>query len=215
MPRPAAHDRDAAVARALDLFWSRGFHAASLKDIEAALDMRPGSIYAAFDSKQGLYEAAIDAYARAEADLFHQAMQAAPGAIDGLIAYVRGIAGPNRPIRGCFVVRSLLESAGTNAAIRARAETVLQAVETRLAQALERARAAGEIAADADPARLARRLQGDIISARLQAERADGAARLAERLEDITAWLETLRRQGTPAPARRDGRPPPGPRAGA
>ena len=63
MARPAIHDRDEALARALRLFWAQGFHATSLKDIEKALDMRPGSIYAAFGSKEGLYRAALARYA--------------------------------------------------------------------------------------------------------------------------------------------------------
>ena len=51
MPRNARHDPDTTVRRAAHLFWERGYHACSLKQLETALDMRPGSIYAAFGSK--------------------------------------------------------------------------------------------------------------------------------------------------------------------
>ncbi|MGU0800458.1 helix-turn-helix domain-containing protein, partial [Pseudomonas aeruginosa] len=51
MPRPARHDRQQALDRAVDLFWERGYHATSMKHIEQALDMRPGSLYATFGSK--------------------------------------------------------------------------------------------------------------------------------------------------------------------
>ena len=44
MSRTALYNRQDALERALQLFWQKGFHATSLKDIEEALDMRPGSI---------------------------------------------------------------------------------------------------------------------------------------------------------------------------
>ena len=50
MARAAPYDRDATLDAAMSLFWERGYHATSLKDLEAALSMKPGSIYAAFKS---------------------------------------------------------------------------------------------------------------------------------------------------------------------
>ena len=57
-----AYDRDVALNAALDLFWSKGFHATSIKDLETALGMRSGSIYAAFKSKENLYALALERY---------------------------------------------------------------------------------------------------------------------------------------------------------
>ena len=62
MPRKAAFDRHAALERAMTLFWTRGYAGTSLKDVEAALDMRPGSIYAAFGSKENLFRSALTLY---------------------------------------------------------------------------------------------------------------------------------------------------------
>lgn len=55
MTRAAPYDRETALDAAMALFWDKGFHATSLKDLEAALAMKPGSIYAAFVSKENLY----------------------------------------------------------------------------------------------------------------------------------------------------------------
>ena len=65
MGRTATYDRDAVLKAAMELFWARGYHTTSLKDLERALDMRPGSIYAAFGSKEALFRAALDRYATA------------------------------------------------------------------------------------------------------------------------------------------------------
>jgi AcrR family transcriptional regulator len=61
-PNARPYDRDAALDAALRLFWAKGYHATSLKDLEAALTMKPGSIYAAFQSKEALFLAALERY---------------------------------------------------------------------------------------------------------------------------------------------------------
>jgi AcrR family transcriptional regulator len=57
------YDRDEVIDKATTLFWQRGFHAAGMRDIQEALDMRPGSIYARFKSKEGLFKQVIEKYA--------------------------------------------------------------------------------------------------------------------------------------------------------
>ena len=63
MPRKANYDRDALIERARDLFWKRGWAGTSLKDLEAELQMKPGSFYAAFGSKEALFSLALEKYA--------------------------------------------------------------------------------------------------------------------------------------------------------
>ena len=63
MPRKPNFDRDELIERARDLFWERGWAGTSLKDLEAALQMKPGSFYAAFGSKERLYSLALEKYA--------------------------------------------------------------------------------------------------------------------------------------------------------
>ena len=64
MARNARYDRQIALDKAMNLFWERGYAGASMKQIEQALDMRPGSIYATFGSKDGLFSEALAAYAQ-------------------------------------------------------------------------------------------------------------------------------------------------------
>ena len=62
MARTPQFDRDIALNNAMLLFWKQGYHATSMKDIEYALDMRPGSIYAAFGNKESLFNEALRTY---------------------------------------------------------------------------------------------------------------------------------------------------------
>jgi len=50
------------IEKATNLFWQKGFQAAGMRDIQQALDMRPGSIYARFKSKEGLFQLVIEHY---------------------------------------------------------------------------------------------------------------------------------------------------------
>ncbi|MEC4506357.1 TetR/AcrR family transcriptional regulator [Klebsiella pneumoniae] len=68
MARPTLHDKSETLGRAIHVFWRKGFSNTSIKDLEMALDMRPGSIYASFDSKAGLFTQALSVYATHQAD---------------------------------------------------------------------------------------------------------------------------------------------------
>ena len=63
MPRKPNYDRNDLIERARDLFWKRGWAGTSLKDLEATLQMKPGSFYAAFGSKEALFAFAMEKYA--------------------------------------------------------------------------------------------------------------------------------------------------------
>jgi AcrR family transcriptional regulator len=64
--RPREFDRDAALEAAMYLFWRKGFEAASMHDLCDAMGVRSPSLYAAFESKEALYLAAIEHYVRTQ-----------------------------------------------------------------------------------------------------------------------------------------------------
>ncbi|WP_284219008.1 TetR/AcrR family transcriptional regulator [Agaribacter marinus] len=51
-----------AIEKATQLFWQKGFQASGMRDIQHALDMRPGSIYARFKSKDVLFQTVVEQY---------------------------------------------------------------------------------------------------------------------------------------------------------
>ena len=55
-------ERESVVRLASHLFWQKGFHATSTRDLQEAINMRPGSIYSAFGSKEGLYNESLKDY---------------------------------------------------------------------------------------------------------------------------------------------------------
>ncbi len=62
MPRPRTHDPEAALHRAMQLFWSQGFRRTSVQDLVDGTRVQRYGIYQAFGSKDDLFLAALDRY---------------------------------------------------------------------------------------------------------------------------------------------------------
>ena len=62
--RPLSFDRDRALDAAMHVFWERGYEAASISDLTAAMGITPPSLYTAFGDKEHLFYEAIEAYLR-------------------------------------------------------------------------------------------------------------------------------------------------------
>lgn len=62
MGRKRGFDRQAVVIAARQLFWERGYEGAALPDLERVTGLNRSSIYNAFGSKRGLFDAAVDSY---------------------------------------------------------------------------------------------------------------------------------------------------------
>ncbi|MBO9496658.1 TetR/AcrR family transcriptional regulator [Thalassotalea sp. G20_0] len=62
MGRSSSFNRQQVLSDALELFWSRGFYACSLKQLEEVTDMHPGSLYYHFQNKEQLFLCALDHY---------------------------------------------------------------------------------------------------------------------------------------------------------
>jgi len=62
MGRHQTFDTAEAVRAARAVFWERGYEATALPDLERATGLSRSSIYHAFTSKRGLFDAAVDSY---------------------------------------------------------------------------------------------------------------------------------------------------------
>src|SRR3984885_16294942 len=154
MARVREFDTDEAVARAMDLFWERGYEATSLQDLSRALGLGRGSMYAAFGSKEGIYQAALERYRQVLAGPMLRAL--AEGA--DIRATLRGLFGglvddavSDERRRGCMVVNAATERVPRDSATSRTVREVLQGNADALTEALIAARERGELAADLDP----------------------------------------------------------------
>lgn len=102
VPRPREFDLDAALDDAVRLFWTKGYAATSVRDLCDAMGLKPGSFYAAFESKEGCFLRALERY------LATQGLAREPSR-EAVRAWFRAITDPERSPRGCLLVVSLGE----------------------------------------------------------------------------------------------------------
>ncbi|QHQ35744.1 TetR/AcrR family transcriptional regulator [Algicella marina] len=199
MSRNRRYDREEALDAAMELFWRRGYHATSLKDLEEALNMRPGSIYAAFESKEALFLAALERYAQSMGEEFARELAAAASPLVLLQDHVRKVApregGADRP-RACMLVKTLLEATADDESLAVSAGRHLDAVEAQYTRAFSAAAAAGELPKDADTRRLARRLQANMFGLKTFCHRSEDKAAVRDLAEDIAAEIAALANTG-------------------
>ncbi|MEP1215581.1 MAG: TetR family transcriptional regulator [Marinobacter sp.] len=198
MARNARYDRQVALEKAMNLFWERGYSGASMKQIEQALDMRPGSIYATFGNKDGLFGEALTAYAQQGGAELREHLAGHSSMLDGLQSYLRLVGRQSSkeevpPSRACMIVKTLLEASNTNAAIAEQANAILNTIEQALTDLLEQARIQGELMPDTNCGRLARFLQAQLIGLRSFAQRDVSPEQIAELADDMAATLDQFR----------------------
>ena len=190
MARPAKFDKDDLIDRARDLFWQRGWAGTSIKDLQAALGLNPGSIYGTFGSKEALFELAMDRYVAGGASQL-AALHTEHGPRGALARYPSlVIAAEGVPARACMLAKTVLELQPQDHPLATRANALLQRMGVRFADLFTEAQAAGDIDAEHDTQRLARRYQSDLLGLRVSAER-DGVDAM-EIAEEIAAGLRRL-----------------------
>lgn len=79
--RPRSFDRDQALARAMELFWAKGYADTSLADLTRAMGINSPSLYAAFGGKEALFREAVRLYGETEGAALWRPIEA-----DGLTA---------------------------------------------------------------------------------------------------------------------------------
>ncbi|MFY7066930.1 TetR/AcrR family transcriptional regulator [Nocardiopsis changdeensis] len=177
MARTREFDTEAAVGRAMELFWTRGYEATSVRDLTRHLGIGQGSLYAAFGGKDGLYRAALEHYrATLAADALRALEEGADArtAIRALLTERIRIA-VDRGGQGCLAVNAACERLPQDAATRRTVRDMQDASREALAEVLRAARGRGEIAERHDPhtvaAFLVTFLNGLLVSSKITPDR--------------------------------------------
>jgi AcrR family transcriptional regulator len=176
--RPREFDADAALDKALHVFWQHGYEGASLADLTEAMGINRPSLYAAFGNKEDLFRRALDRYAqRGPASVLYRALEepTARAVVEHLLKGVAiSLTDPDNP-RGCLAVQGALTCGEASDSIkqelcRRRAEG-----EQVLRERLDRAKVDGDLSADADAVALARFVS--TVTQGMSVQAAGGASR--------------------------------------
>lgn len=196
MARAAPYDRETALESALTLFWDKGFHATSLKDLEKTLMMKPGSIYAAFSSKENLYLLALERYFNASRARLQDQVKNANSPLAALADYLRSfarLAPDDRARQACMLTKTLVDTRSTEPSIAVATQRYLSEIQDEFAAVFRMSQSCAELSDQLDANRLARRFQANVTALRLALHQGMEPAAFAELAEDMAREIEDMR----------------------
>jgi len=158
MSRHAEYDRSAVIAQATAVFWDRGYGKTSVGDLVDATGLQPGSLYAAFGNKKGLFLEVLDQYNRSFITRVRQLRAeegASIGKINGLLRQMVDEAAAGHADRGCLNVNALLEMSRHDAEIANRLHGYNAELRKAVAWIVKDAQAEGDVPADRNANELA------------------------------------------------------------
>ena len=175
--RPRSFDADQALDRALQVFWRRGYEGTSLSDLTAAMGINRPSLYAAFGDKESLFRKALDRYGEGHASYVKEALEqpTARRVAESLLREAAVLLTDPRNPPGCLNVQGALACGGDAEPVRRELALRRVAGQKALGVRLKRAKAEGDLPADANPAELARYVATVLHGMSVQA--ASGATR--------------------------------------
>jgi AcrR family transcriptional regulator len=156
--RPREFDTDAALEKAMRLFWAKGYEGTSVADLTGELSISRPSLYAAFGDKQSLFRAALERYATGPAGYVAAAL-GRPTAREVAEQLLRGAADLQTSAQnpgGCLTVNGAIACGDEAAPVRQALSAHRTAGVTLLRRRFERAKVEHDLPRDADPAALAR-----------------------------------------------------------
>ena len=172
MGRTRQFDMDDAVRCAMELFWAQGYEGTSTRDLTTQVGIGPGSLYAAFGSKERLFVAALDRYHEHFGDLVRAARTAAreggpvrPVILDLLMGML-GRTVADRP-EACLLIKATLERAATDREVAQRVRAALDGLHDAITELIGLAQARGELCAEADAGDLGRAVLAVFIGTRI------------------------------------------------
>jgi AcrR family transcriptional regulator len=160
MARPKSYDRDHALKRACEVFWSQGFSALGVRSIEEQTGLNQFAIQTEFGGKEGLYVEAIRLYAAAAIEHALAPMKA--GGIASISTFFTSLVTDESPTSsrwGCLIVNAGIENARIGSErIGAECRAYWRSLRQHFAAAIRHSVDAGEAVPGIDPAECSKAL---------------------------------------------------------
>lgn len=119
--RPRNFDREHVLAQAMEVFWSRGYEGASLGALTSAMGLAAPSLYAAFESKERLFYAALTHYLEKWGAYRIEILNQSPTAYEGIYSLLRTTVQQfysTETPRGCLVVLAALSGSNESQTVQ-------------------------------------------------------------------------------------------------
>ena len=155
MPRHREFDPEVALEEAMRLFWKKGYHDTSVRDLVAGTGVSHAGLYGTFGNKDEVFNAALKRY---HDEVMHRLM-AKLSAPDASLAQVVGhfeqlfeLGNDPRFREGCMLCNAAADRGHTDPEVSASMAQHLEELTAAFRAALTRAKENGEVRSDLDPA---------------------------------------------------------------
>lgn len=192
--RTAEFDRQEVLRAAIEAFIAKGYTKTSMQDLKKATGLHPGSIYCAFESKQGLMLAAIEQYNQDKSDEFSALFAGKSREVDGILDYLKhtvmSVTGTCvGSQKACLTQKTLSELTDNEPEIEAALKQSMLGWQNGFKTIFEKALAKGEVSNERTPEQRMQSLVMGILGLRTYAQTEsdpDVLNRLAQQLfEDV------------------------------
>ncbi|MBU2892650.1 TetR/AcrR family transcriptional regulator [Colwellia sp. D2M02] len=188
MAKVAKFDREAVIDIATKLYWKKGFHATSMRNLQDAIDMRPGSIYAAFGSKEGLFTETLRNYTDMGIEQLKQCRRENSSPIEALKAFMKAqvIDTQNSAPNGvCMLAKTINELTNENQALIDITKAHLGEIATEFVKLIEEAQVLGEVDNTKSAQELATHIQIQLVGLRTYGKVNNDKAQLNNIIDNI------------------------------
>ena len=162
--RPLSFDREAALERAMLLFWRHGYETTSVSDLTAAMGITAPSLYTAYGDKKRLFLEAVERYRAGPVSVAEfiegalTARAAAWGLLEGSVLKFTGETTPP----GCLLASAAASGSSQADDVREALASVRREIEALLAGRIMADAESGALPADTDAEALAAHVLGVI-----------------------------------------------------
>lgn len=191
MGRNRKYDRLVVLAKAMGLFWQKGYQDTSIAEMAQTTGLNTASMYKEFGDKDGLFAEALKHY-RGEVMLPRFEMLIEEPNLRGVETFLANVAGgaAKADYKGCLMMNHLTQSHVISPEAVAMIDDFCAAVEELVETALRNAQASGDLPGDKDPAGLASYIMCFVHGLVLYGRHRKKSQHIAKSYERV---LETLR----------------------
>lgn len=144
MARKREFDEDDVLAKAMRVFWRRGYVGTAMSDIYEATGLKPGSVYGVFGDKEGLFHRAFERYTEHFRSTLPSDLEGV-AAIESWIELQARLAIEDKERAGCLIINTVAERETHSLATQAMANERLKEIRDFFTGQLKRAVKAGEL----------------------------------------------------------------------
>lgn len=152
MGRPRTFNEDDALLAAMNVFWTKGYDGASMKDLTGAMGISGPSLYSTFGDKRELYLKTIDRYANVDACAPVVAFETEPNIEDAIKGFLTAVityaTADESGARGCFLASCVSTSIGEVEGVDERMESAIRETDNRLSSRFDVEKESGRLPAN-------------------------------------------------------------------